>query len=1031
MLLPLLTACGGGGGGGGGAGTGTADGGAISGLVVDGPVSGALVVCATLDAAGTPSVPVLGQAVSDAGGGYQIGVSKAHAGPILCNTVGGQSAEIPAPQLAVVVPDDIALDQQVSAHINPLTTIVYNRLRAAGDFSPSAIRWAYAALADSLGMGWELWLAIYGGDRANDVALTGFLNGFHASVTRLQAQTGDAVTAAENLMAALDRDTADGTLDGQDNMGPILVEGTPLAEVSPELISPGGGSPANQPPTADAGADWAAIVGALVALDGSGSSDPDGDPISYLWSVTGQPVGGGAELSDTTLQVPTFTPQAVGVYTFSLTVNDGLENSTPDLIQVTVSLTPVTNQPPVANAGADLAGTVGDIIRLDGSGSFDPDGDLISYLWSVTSAPLGATPQLSFADARQPTFSGDLDGTYILSLVTNDGQVDSTPNTMLVTLSPVPNGAPVADAGTDQAVTTGDTVTLDGSLSRDGELDPLTYAWTLDSQPVGGTAALSNPTAIKPTFVADLAGVYNVSLVVNDGLIDSLPSTVTVTATDPPNLPPTANAGLDLEVTSQTTVVLDGGGSSDPEGGALSYAWAMVSQPVGTAAVLSTNAGQQTSFTPDLAGTYLTTLTVTDNAGATAADQVAVVVAAPASGTSVYTFIGQAANDWFGYALTGPGDVNGDGTPDLAVGAFHNGNGTGQVRVFSGADSTLLYGLTGDAPGDLFGQTLSPAGDTNGDGLMDLLVGAPGASTTLTRAGLVRVIRGTDAIVLHSFDGDADSDALGSSVAPAGDMNGDGFDDVMAGAPTANNNTGYVKVFSGFDGSVLHTLTGPVAGGRFGASVAGSVDLNGDLTPDIVVGAPGNGTLGINSGTVLVYSGATGLVLYQVDGDTLYTNFGHVVSLLGDIDFDGVSDLAVGTPNHSQIVPNGGQVKVLSGVDGTLIYSLEGTTSSDQFGFSVAATGDVNGDGYGDMVVGIPGDDTATVGAGRAEVYGGISGAYLFAVDGDAPYDGLGRAVSGVGDINGDGYADVAVGVPGNDVGGAEAGQAKVVLGGP
>ncbi|HSE14300.1 MAG TPA: PKD domain-containing protein, partial [Candidatus Deferrimicrobium sp.] len=129
-------------------------------------------------------------------------------------------------------------------------------------------------------------------------------------------------------------------------------------------------------------------------------------------------------------------------------------------------------------------------------------------------------------------FTADVTGPYVLSLVVNDGQVNSAPDTVTVTAS-VPNAAPVANAGTNQSVTTGTVVTLDGSGSSDANGDPLTYSWNFTSRPTGSTAELSSATAVHPTFTADVAGPYVLSLVVNDGQVDSAPDTVTFTASYP------------------------------------------------------------------------------------------------------------------------------------------------------------------------------------------------------------------------------------------------------------------------------------------------------------------------------------------------------------------------------------------------------------------------------------------------------------------------------------------------------------------
>ena len=185
------------------------------------------------------------------------------------------------------------------------------------------------------------------------------------------------------------------------------------------------------------------------------------------------------------------------------------------------------NTAPTANAGPDQEVEVGEVVTLDGSGSFDVNGDPLTYAWTLTSKPESSTATLTGATTVSPTFTADLAGEYVASLVVNDGTVNSAPDTVKVTAA---NTAPTANAGPDQEVATGAEVTLDGSGSSDPNGDTLTYAWTLASAPEGSTAALTGATTVDPTFTPDLDGAYVVSLVVNDGTVNSAADTVTITA---------------------------------------------------------------------------------------------------------------------------------------------------------------------------------------------------------------------------------------------------------------------------------------------------------------------------------------------------------------------------------------------------------------------------------------------------------------------------------------------------------------------
>ncbi len=175
-------------------------------------------------------------------------------------------------------------------------------------------------------------------------------------------------------------------------------------------------------------------------------------------------------------------------------------------------------------------------MQLNGSGSTDPDGDPLTFRWTLVTKPAGSTATLTGPTTVTPTFVPDVAGTYSVQLIVNDGKVDSAPTT--VTITATMNHPPVANAGPDQTVTVGATVTLDGSGSSDPDGNPITYQWTLSSKPAGSTATLANATTVSPSFVADVAGMYVVQLIVNDGIVNSVADTVTITAGSGGGLPP-------------------------------------------------------------------------------------------------------------------------------------------------------------------------------------------------------------------------------------------------------------------------------------------------------------------------------------------------------------------------------------------------------------------------------------------------------------------------------------------------------------
>ena len=331
----------------------------------------------------------------------------------------------------------------------------------------------------------------------------------------------------------------------------------------------------NSPPVAKAGPDQAAFVNESITLDGGDSFDVDGDSLTFQWAFTSKPVDSLATLSDSTSVMPTFTIDKAGNYTIQLIVHDGMVNSPADSVSINIG-----NIPPIADAGPDQSAFFGDTIFLDGTNSSDADGDLLTYSWSITSQPIGSSASLSNSTASNPTFPVDTAGTYVVQLIVNDGQENSEPDTMMVSTD---NTAPVADAGEDQSVLVGDTVTLNGSQSKDVDTDPLTFNWSFVSIPDSSAAELSDSTAEMPTFAADAAGTYAVQLFVNDGSLNSPTDSVVVITV---NRPPTADAGPDQDPLVNDIVNLDGSNSSDPDSDMLTYSWAFLSQPANSTASL-------------------------------------------------------------------------------------------------------------------------------------------------------------------------------------------------------------------------------------------------------------------------------------------------------------------------------------------------------------------------------------------------------------------------------------------------------------
>jgi len=356
-------------------------------------------------------------------------------------------------------------------------------------------------------------------------------------------------------------------------------------------------------PTANAGPGQTVKPGATVTLNGSGSSDPDGNPLTYRWTLIVRPAGSTAVLRGANTVSPSFVADKPGIYMAQLIVNNGSLDSDAS----TVTITDV-NTRPVANAGPGQSVNAGALVQLDGSRSTDADGNPLTYRWTLNSVPAGSTAVLNNPTGVNPTFIADVAGVYIAQLIVNDGFDDSDPSTVTITASTTTPQKPTAFAGLPQSLKHGSVVTLNGS-GTDPQGKPLTFRWALISKPAGSTATLSNPNSQSPTFTADLPGNYIAQLIVNNGSLDSDPSTVTISSS---NTAPVANAGPNQSVAVGTKVTLDGSASLDAEHDPLTYSWSLSSVPSGSTASLTFPTSANPTFVADVAVTYVAQLIVND-----------------------------------------------------------------------------------------------------------------------------------------------------------------------------------------------------------------------------------------------------------------------------------------------------------------------------------------------------------------------------------------------------------------------------------
>jgi Protein tyrosine and serine/threonine kinase/FG-GAP repeat len=401
------------------------------------------------------------------------------------------------------------------------------------------------------------------------------------------------------------------------------------------------------------------------------------------------------------------------------------------------------------------------------------------------------------------------------------------------------------------------------------------------------------------------------------------------------------------------------------------------------------------------------------------------------------------------------------------------------IIKLSGLNSQNGYNIDSEFAGDQNGYSVSAAGDVNGDGYGDLLVGAPAQGVSPPPPGRSYVIYGNirithgEIISLSSLngtngyklEGEMGSDCSGYSVSAAGDINGDGYDDVLIGTPFHESGTGRSYVVYGsnqtisggllslstLNGTNGYKLDGEGIGDYSGHSVSAAGDVNGDGYDDIILGAychpyisgvgcgPGRsyvvyGGEKVISNGILSLSGLNGSNGYKLDGETSFDYSGWSVGAAGDINRDGYDDIVVTAPNHasnsgrSYVVYGSnktvfGGALALSSLNGVNGYKMDGETGGESSGYSVSSAGDVNGDGYADILVGAPyyannvGRSYIVYGSNKT-IPGGVlalsslNGATGYKMDGEFSLDRSGYSVSATGDVNGDGYDDMLIGAP-------------------
>jgi len=436
----------------------------------------------------------------------------------------------------------------------------------------------------------------------------------------------------------------------------------------------------------------------------------------------------------------------------------------------------------------------------------------------------------------------------------------------------------------------------------------------------------------------------------------------------------------------------------------------------------------------------------------------AIAIAAPQS--VVWESQGLNVHDFLGTSLDVTGDFDGDGMPDILAGAPNDEFSTipGHVQIVGSVSGVVIFDLVGKSIGDRFGAAVASAGDLDGDGIDDWIVGAPGDATAAAGAGAARVYSGATKALLFEWFGGAADDEFGAAVAGAVDLDGDGVDDVVVTADRART----VTAFSGKTGVQLWQMGGGAQSGGFGQALAVTDDLDGDGVRDVLVGAPRDTTLGTNEGAAYAFSGKSGALLLTLTVSNSQLDFGLQVAGAQDVDGDGTPDVLVSNPRWGSNAAKDdehGSAWIFSGKSGAQLLQTNGSTLEQRLGSSLLGWNDADGDGMPDFVAGdapnggvrllssktgalirrldpefgnaplrvvgdLDGDgrkDWVTANPRSRGAYGVGSGAGVIVIFGDKNWNTLARcygssleerrgaAVAMLGDVDGDGWDDVLV----------------------
>ena len=753
-----------------------------------------------------------------------------------------------------------------------------------------------------------------------------------------------------------------------------------------------------------------------------------------------------------------------------------------------------------------VTGDSGDALNLVGSwtntGTTDIGG-VTHDVYSTGNATIQVEQDVTTSVAALPSFSID-DAFVNESSGSATFTVTRSGNTALLSSVDFATADSTATAGSDYAAATGTLSFTAGETTK-----TISVSVTPDSNVEADEFYFVNLSNASEATIADSQGLGTITtapeLTIGDVTVAENAGTVTFTVTRTGDTTGESSAAF---TTANNTATA--GSDFTATSGTVSFA---VGQTTASIAVTITNDsifGNTETFFVNLSSPVAATLGDSQGQG-TITDSDAGILLSGLDGTTGFRIDGPDANDRAGGSVSSAGDVNGDGFEDLIIGAIYGGSAgaeAGEAYVVFGAASfgtnlslptsgTNGFRLDGIDAGDRNGYSVSGAGDVNGDGFADLIIGATRGTPNGSSSGESYVVFGgsnvgsstsVDLSALDGSDGFRIDGLFASlsaySVSGAGDVNGDGFADVIVGAARADANgnssgesyvvfgkaSGFAAniALSSLDGTTGFRIQGIEALDYSGRVVSGAGDVNGDGIDDLIISSPEE-NLGSDPGEAyVVFGNASGFDAtldlgdldgtngFQLNGIDNSDRTGFSISAAGDVNGDGIGDLIIGAPFAD---PNGlssGESYVvfgtssgfaatlaLSSLGGTTGFRIDGVSSGDSSGRSVSGAGDVNGDGFDDLLIGAYGSDVTASGAGvtylvfgKASGFGtslalsSLDGTSGLRFDGISQNDNSGKSVSGAGDVNGDGFDDLIIGAALGDAQADKAGESYVVFGG-